>query len=109
MPVEPRFVCRFVAEPPQEPLPGGRWAATLERHFLGACDTLSEEEDGLGEPVGGRRVVVVRDAEEHEQPRADLRHELAVDAHRGPRDTLDERSHVANDRWVVLASPVRWT
>jgi hypothetical protein len=50
MPVEPRFVCRFVAEPPQEPLPAGRWAATLERHFLGACDTLSEEEDGLGDP-----------------------------------------------------------
>jgi hypothetical protein len=50
MPVEPRFVCRFVAEPPQEPLPDGRWAATLERHFLGACDTLDEEEDGLGEP-----------------------------------------------------------
>jgi hypothetical protein len=50
MPVEPRFVCRFVAEPPQEPLPEGRWAATLERHFLGACDTLSEEEDGLGDP-----------------------------------------------------------
>jgi hypothetical protein len=50
MPVEPRFVCRFVAEPPQESLPDGRWAATLERHFLGACDTLDEEEDGLGEP-----------------------------------------------------------
>jgi hypothetical protein len=48
MPVESRFVCRFVAEPPQEPLPDGRWAATLERHFLGACDTLNE--DGLGEP-----------------------------------------------------------
>ena len=26
MPVEPRFVPRFVAEPPQEPLPYGRWA-----------------------------------------------------------------------------------
>jgi hypothetical protein len=50
MPVEPRVVCRFVAEPPQEPLPAGRWAATLERHFLGACDTLDEEEDGLGDP-----------------------------------------------------------
>jgi hypothetical protein len=50
MPVEPRVVCRFVAEPPQEQLPAGRWAATLERHFLGACDTLDEEEDGLGDP-----------------------------------------------------------
>jgi hypothetical protein len=50
MPVDPNFVCRFVAEPPQEPLPDGRWAATLERHFLGACDPLDEEEDGLGDP-----------------------------------------------------------
>jgi len=50
MPVDPNFVCRFVAEPPQEPLPDGRWAATLKRHFLGACDPLNEEEDGLGEP-----------------------------------------------------------
>ncbi len=50
MPVDPNPVCRFVAEPPQEPLPDGRWAATLTRHFLGACDPLDEEEDGLGEP-----------------------------------------------------------
>jgi hypothetical protein len=47
---EPHPVCRFVAEPPQEPLPDGRWAATLTRHFLGACDALDEEEDDLGEP-----------------------------------------------------------
>jgi hypothetical protein len=50
MPVEPYPVCRFVAEPPQDPLPAGRWAATLKRHFLGACDALDEEEDDLGEP-----------------------------------------------------------
>jgi hypothetical protein len=47
---EPNPVCRFVAEPPQDPLPEGRWAATLTRHFLGACDALDEEEDDLGEP-----------------------------------------------------------
>jgi hypothetical protein len=47
---EPHPVCRFVAEPPHDPLPDGRWAATLTRHFLGACDGLDEEEDGLGEP-----------------------------------------------------------
>ena len=47
---EPNPVCRFVAEPPQEPLPEGRWDATLTRHFLGACDALDEEEDDLGEP-----------------------------------------------------------
>ena len=50
MPVDPVPVCRFVAEPPQDPLPGGRWATTLERHFLGACDPLDEEEEGLGDP-----------------------------------------------------------
>src|SRR4051795_4343248 len=47
-PVEPRFLPRFVAEPPQEPLPYGRWAATLQRHFLGACDTLDAGDDDLG-------------------------------------------------------------
>jgi len=50
MPVEPRFVCRFVAEPPQDPLPSGRWAATLSRHFLGACDAIDPDDDDLGEP-----------------------------------------------------------
>jgi hypothetical protein len=50
MPPERNPVCRFVAEPPLQPLPEGRWAATLTRHFLGACDALDEEEDGLGEP-----------------------------------------------------------
>ncbi|MGI8731193.1 MAG: hypothetical protein ACR2LK_14645 [Solirubrobacteraceae bacterium] len=50
MSVESNPVCRFVAEPPHDPLPDGRWAATLKRHFLGACDPLGEEEDGLGEP-----------------------------------------------------------
>jgi hypothetical protein len=50
VPVEPRFVPRFVAEPPQEPLPYGRWAGTLERHFLGACDAIDPGEDDLGDP-----------------------------------------------------------
>jgi hypothetical protein len=50
MPVEPRFVPRFVAEPPQEPLPYGRWAGTLERHFLGACDAIDAGDDDLGDP-----------------------------------------------------------
>jgi len=50
MPPDRNPVCRFVAEPPQGPLPEGRWAATLTRHFLGACDALDEEADDLGEP-----------------------------------------------------------
>ena len=32
-----RFVCRFAAEPPQEALPYGRWADTLQAEFLAAC------------------------------------------------------------------------
>lgn len=50
MPVEPRVVPRFVAEPPQEPLPSGRWAGTLRRHFLGACDAIDAGDEDLGEP-----------------------------------------------------------
>lgn len=52
MPPEDRFVCRFAAEPPQEMLPAGRWAETLQAEFLAACLKLSETvEDGeeLGE------------------------------------------------------------
>ena len=33
MPPVERFVCRFAAEPPQEPLPYGRWAERLAEHF----------------------------------------------------------------------------
>jgi hypothetical protein len=50
MSVQPHPVCRYVAEPPQAQLPDGRWAATLERHFLGACDALDEEGEDLGTP-----------------------------------------------------------
>ena len=42
------------------------------------------------------RVVVLRGrAEEHEQPRAARPDDVAVDAHLGPRDPLDDRSHRA--------------
>ncbi len=50
MPPEPRFVCRFAAEPPQERLPYGRWEATLSRHFLGAVDAIEPDDEDLGEP-----------------------------------------------------------
>jgi hypothetical protein len=49
MPPDPRPVPRFVAEPPQEALPYGRWAETLAGHFLEACSRIRTEED-LGEP-----------------------------------------------------------
>ncbi len=50
MSVEPRIVPRFVAEPPHEPLPYGRWAGTLQRHFLGACDAIDAGDEELGDP-----------------------------------------------------------
>jgi hypothetical protein len=43
MPPVPRQVPLFVAEPPQEPLPYGRWAEALAEHFEGAAET------GIGE------------------------------------------------------------
>jgi hypothetical protein len=46
---EQRFVPRFLAEPPQEALPYGRWAERLSAEFLGACLPLGDGED-LGEP-----------------------------------------------------------
>jgi hypothetical protein len=45
-----RFICRFAAEPPQGPLPYGRWAETLQAEFLEACLRIETEEDEeLGE------------------------------------------------------------
>jgi hypothetical protein len=46
MGVEPRFVPRFAAEPPQELLPYGRWAERLRAEFLGAAAALED----IGEP-----------------------------------------------------------
>jgi hypothetical protein len=43
MPPVPRQVPLFVSEPPQEPLPYGRWAEALAEHFEGAAET------GIGE------------------------------------------------------------
>jgi hypothetical protein len=50
MPPTARFVISFAAEPPQEPLPYGRWADTLREHFLAACLRLDGEGEDLGEP-----------------------------------------------------------
>jgi hypothetical protein len=51
MPPEDRMICRFPAEPPQEGIPSGRWAETLQAEFLAACLRLSEEPDEQGETV----------------------------------------------------------
>ena len=49
MPPDERPIPRFIAEPPQEALPYGRWAETLAGHFLEAVRRIETEQD-LGEP-----------------------------------------------------------
>jgi hypothetical protein len=51
MPPEERLICRFPAEPPQEGMPNGRWAQTLQAEFMAACLRLSQEPDEDGELV----------------------------------------------------------
>ncbi len=50
MPPDERPIPRFIAEPPQEPLPYGRWADTLQSEFLAACLRVDAEGADLGEP-----------------------------------------------------------
>jgi hypothetical protein len=49
MPPSDRPIPQFIAEPPQEALPYGRWAETLSSHFLEAVNRIETEED-LGDP-----------------------------------------------------------
>ncbi len=49
MPPEDRFVCRFAAEPPQGPLPTGRWDDTLRAEFLAACLRIDSDGEDLGD------------------------------------------------------------
>ena len=49
MPPDARPIPRFLAEPPQEPLPYGRWAEALESQFQRAAESLDAEDD-LGDP-----------------------------------------------------------
>jgi len=50
VPPTDRFVPRFAAEPPQETLPYGRWAQTLQAEFLAQCLRIDGEGEDLGEP-----------------------------------------------------------
>ena len=50
MPPEERFVPRFAAEPPQDPLPDGDWSQRLRGEFLAACLALDTEQEDVGEP-----------------------------------------------------------
>jgi hypothetical protein len=49
MPPVERFICRFAAEPPQEALPHGAWAQTLQAEFLAACLRIDAEGQEIGE------------------------------------------------------------
>jgi hypothetical protein len=49
MPPTDRFVISFAAEPPQEPLPYGRWADTLAGHFRTAVREMDTEGEEIGE------------------------------------------------------------
>ena len=49
MPPVERFICRFAAEPPQDALPDGEWAQTLQAEFLAACVRLEAEGQEIGE------------------------------------------------------------
>jgi hypothetical protein len=45
-----RLVARFAAEPPQDPLPYGRWADRLREELLAAFLRVDAEGEDLGEP-----------------------------------------------------------
>ena len=49
MPPDDRPIPRFIAEPPQDALPYGRWADALAERFLAECGQIDSDED-LGEP-----------------------------------------------------------
>ena len=49
MPPDERPIPRYIAEPPQESLPYGRWADALAERFLVACGGITSDED-LGDP-----------------------------------------------------------
>jgi len=49
MPPTDRFVISFAAEPPQEPLPYGRWGDTLAGHFRAAVREIDSEGEDIGE------------------------------------------------------------
>jgi hypothetical protein len=50
MPPTDRLVISFAAEPPQEPLPYGRWGERLSEEFLAACLRVDTEGVELGDP-----------------------------------------------------------
>src|SRR3954451_11164103 len=49
MPPEQRPIPRFIAEPPHDSLPYGRWSDQLRGLFLEACEAIESDEE-IGEP-----------------------------------------------------------
>ena len=49
---EERFLPRFAAEPPQDPLPYGRWEQRLREEFLAAALALDSAPEDIGQPEG---------------------------------------------------------
>jgi hypothetical protein len=45
VPPSERPIPRYIAEPPQEALPYGRWAEALGERFRDACDAIESDED----------------------------------------------------------------
>ena len=50
MPPAERALPCYAAEPPQEPLPYGRWGEALGEHFLRAAGELDSGDEDLGDP-----------------------------------------------------------
>lgn len=50
MPPESRPIPRYVAEPPQDGLPYGRFAQVVAERFVTACRELESEDEEIGEP-----------------------------------------------------------
>ena len=63
MPPEDRFVSRFAAEPPQEPLPYGRWEEALAEQFrkaaAGTANDIGQMTWFPDRSLGGRTYVPV--------------------------------------------------
>ena len=58
MPPTDRFVVSFAAEPPQEPLPYGRWGDTLAGHFRGAVREIDTEISWFPDRTYGGRTYI---------------------------------------------------
>ena len=58
MPPTDRFVVSFAAEPPQEPLPYGRWGDTLAGHFRNAVREIDTEISWFPDRTYGGRTYI---------------------------------------------------